>query len=572
VALAIDGSTPAIAVQSNGSIATVTTASFTPPDGSTLLVMHSGNTIDPNNPGDPSVTDSLGSPLTYTMLDSGHRPDSPTAEGQVTTWVAQVASSAPMTVTVTTGALSPNRHAALCVLVITGADATPVGAHGKSSSLSAASIAQNFTGTASGSWGFIVVNDWAATGVETAGTGCTVIGSNNIGAPDISYGFFRRTTADGTNGGTTTMNVTIPSTSTSLRWAWVEIVPSTVVTDSPAEPPKKYPAHLLLRIAARQREQYGAEVAGAVIDGTASLTGAGALDATVTQGAPSTPTGAGALSSVVTQAAASTPTGAGALSAVVTQGSSSTPTGAGALSATGIVVVSGTASLTGAGALSSTVVQACRSTPTGAGALSATVTQRATSTPAGAGALSATVVQRATSTPTGAGALSSVVTQLATSTPTGAGVLTASGSQLGTDNGTATIAGAGALSATVTQRATSTPTGAGALSASGVVITFGTASLAGAGALSATVVQRATSILAGAGAVSATGSLSGVTVNGTATLVGRGRLRGRLTTPRPSTGVTVRPDTGTTARPGSGTTSRPGSGVTVRPYTGDTLY
>jgi hypothetical protein len=236
VALAIDASTPAIAVQATGATATVTTASFTPPAGSLLVIQYAANTIDPTSPATPTITDSLGTPLTYTLQDFSARADTPAADGQAATWTAPVASSTAMTVTVTNQAASPNRHAALRVRVLTGQHASPVGAHGKSGSISASSIAQNYTAQATGGWGFIGVIDWSATGAMTAGTGCTVEGSANVGAPDITYGFARRTSADDVNGNTNTLNVTLGGASTSVRWTYIEILPD--VASIPYAPPR----------------------------------------------------------------------------------------------------------------------------------------------------------------------------------------------------------------------------------------------------------------------------------------------------------------------------------------------
>jgi hypothetical protein len=247
VALAIDGSTPAVATQTSSTIATVTTASFTPPAGSTLLVLYSGNTVDPTSPATPTITDSLGVHLTYTLSDFSARADGPAADGQAAIWTAPVASSAAMTVTVTNQAPSGSRHAALAVIVLTGAHATPVGAHGKSGSTLATSIAQSYTAQATSGWGFIAVCDWWAQGPETAGTGCTLIGSGDLGTPDISWAFARRTIADDSNGVSNTLNVNVgPSgPSTNLRWAYVEIVPAAVADGSTGKvlvPPASRPA------------------------------------------------------------------------------------------------------------------------------------------------------------------------------------------------------------------------------------------------------------------------------------------------------------------------------------------
>jgi hypothetical protein len=228
VGILIDGSTPAIAVQTDGTIATVTTASFTPPPGVTLLIRYSANTIDPTSPGLPGITDNLGTHLNYTLYDNGRQPDSPTADGQVATWTAVApAPASAMTITVTNGAASPNRHASLLVTVLTGTDVTnPVGQHGKQgATASTSSIAQSYTATRTGSRGFLVSCDWADVGAESAGTATSLEGSADVAA-NYTYGFFRGASNNGVAGATTTLNVTLPAGSTSLRWAWVEILPA----------------------------------------------------------------------------------------------------------------------------------------------------------------------------------------------------------------------------------------------------------------------------------------------------------------------------------------------------------
>jgi hypothetical protein len=234
VALAIDASTPVIAVNSSTTVATVTTASFTPPAGALLLIRWAGDTAT-SPPSAPSITDNLGVHLTYTLTDWQSSADSPTVNGQAATWWAVVGSSAAMTVTVTSGTASGHRASAVHVTVITGQDTvTPVGAHGKSGSASAATIAQTYTASATGGQGFIIETDWDALGTATAGTGCTTTngGASTI-AGQISYAFIRRTSADDSAGAGNTLNVTLPGTSTNLSWAYVEIKPAATVTDTP---------------------------------------------------------------------------------------------------------------------------------------------------------------------------------------------------------------------------------------------------------------------------------------------------------------------------------------------------
>jgi hypothetical protein len=240
VALAIDGSTPAIVTSTSTTVATLSTGSFTPPAGALLLIAWAGNSHIATNPSTPTITDSLGSPLTYTLLDWQSRANSPTVDGQAAMWWAVVGSSAAMTVTTTINVATDNeKQQALQVIVITGQDSvTPIGAHGKSGSTSSSAIAQNYTAAATGGQGFIAVCDWDSLGNFTAGTGCTIPtgGTGTIPTTQISYGIFRRTTADGVNGNTTTLNVNLAGTSTHVSWVYAEVVPAAPPAGIPYNP------------------------------------------------------------------------------------------------------------------------------------------------------------------------------------------------------------------------------------------------------------------------------------------------------------------------------------------------
>lgn len=232
MALAIDASTPAVAVQTSNATTTVTTASFTPPANCIIYIRWAWNTLTAENPTQPTITDNLGGHLTYTLIDWQSHADSPNVSGQAAHWWAKVTTSAAMTVTVTGGSGTNGQGGALHVTVITGSDlTTPIGAHGKSGSASASSIAQSYTAQATSGWGFIGDCDWDLKGAETAGTGCTLTngGSANAGT-EITYGFIRRTSADDVNGNSNTLNVTLPATSTNLSWVYAEVVPAAVAT------------------------------------------------------------------------------------------------------------------------------------------------------------------------------------------------------------------------------------------------------------------------------------------------------------------------------------------------------
>jgi hypothetical protein len=235
VALAIDASSPAVATQTSTSTSTVTTASFTPPAKSLLLIRWSWNDGGlGDNPATPSITDNLGAHLAYTLGDFQSNDVSPNVDGQVATWTAPIVTSAPMTITVTAGAGTSNHAGALYVAVLTDGGSLPrPGAHGKSGSASASSIAQSYTAQATSGQGFIITCDWSALGNETAGTGCSIESTGSPGS-QISYAAVRRTAADDVAGNSNTLNVTIPGTSTALNWAYMEILPA--LADSGAVP------------------------------------------------------------------------------------------------------------------------------------------------------------------------------------------------------------------------------------------------------------------------------------------------------------------------------------------------
>lgn len=246
MALAIDASSPAVATTTNTSTTTVVTASFTPPANSLLYLRWTWNSQGGDTPAAPSITDNLAGHLTYTLLDHQSHSNSPTRDGQAAHWSANVLSSAAMTVTVTSGTGTNNQTGALWARVFTdGGNLPTIGAHGKSGSASASSIAQNFTGTAANSWGMIAVCDWDALGNMTAGTGCTLESTGSPGG-QTSYGMARRTSADGTNGGTTTLNISPNGTSTNLSWVYAEIKPAAAASLPPLSRHRRM-QHLLVR-------------------------------------------------------------------------------------------------------------------------------------------------------------------------------------------------------------------------------------------------------------------------------------------------------------------------------------
>lgn len=395
MALAIDGSTPAIAVQSNGATATCTTASFTPPSGSTLLVLYSANTIDPTSPAVPTITDNLGAHLTYTRYDHSIRSDTPSADGQACSWTAPVATGAAMTVTVTNQAASGGRHAAVCVIVLTGADGTtPVPVHGESGSTSTGTVNQSYTANTTGGMGFTAIADWSAKGVMTAGTGTTRIGSAGVGAPDYDYGFFRRTSADDVATSSNSVNATLGGTATSVRWIWVEVVPA---------------------------------AGGSTVDADASLTNTATLTAAAASDKPVT--AAPTFTATITPAAASTKPVDAALTATatITPAAASTKPVTSSLTATATLTAAATSTKPVDASLTSTATFTPAATSTkpvdATLSVTATLTAAASVTPAGKN-IDAAPTFTATVTPAAASTKPVDATLTATATVTAAAATT----------------------------------------------------------------------------------------------------------------------------------------------------
>lgn len=232
MALAIDASSPAVANAATGTTATVTTASFTPPANSLLVVLWAGDIGGGITPGTaPTITDSLGTPLTYTLQQWERRGSTASVNGQAAIWTAPVATSAAMTITVTNGTANDN---SVKVLVITDSSQPTVGTSSKNGQSTGTTVAMSYTATAAGSWGFSVISDWDGVATETAGTGTTLIGSALVNT-NYTYGFYRRTTADGVSGSTTTLNANLSVASANLQWAAVEILPAAGGTNYTAQ-------------------------------------------------------------------------------------------------------------------------------------------------------------------------------------------------------------------------------------------------------------------------------------------------------------------------------------------------
>jgi hypothetical protein len=173
-------------------------------------------------------------------------------------------------------------------------------------------------------------------------------------------------------------------------WVDLEVTPASTYQPGAPDVPARIPHprfYALLEDAALRQLPGLAASSGVTIQGTASLTGAGALSATVTQGVIVTAAGAGTVTAPAAQGSSASLPGTGALSVTATQGSFAALAAAGVISANSGNTVQGAASLSGAGALSATTVQGTILALAGTAALTATATLGAGAALTGAGTL-----------------------------------------------------------------------------------------------------------------------------------------------------------------------------------------
>jgi hypothetical protein len=205
VALALDGSTPAKATATTLS---VTTASFTPPAGSLVELLYTGN----DGGLDISVASvtNTGTAITWTRrarknLNTGSTGGVGTEAG-AEIWTGDGDGGA-ITVTATGVGTGAGKEKFLQAVVWTGADNTVFNVAAASSTGGLPSVA--LAGCVVGSYVTAVSSDWAQKGLGTAGSGQTIISENNVAGQTTDHAW--RTTAALGAGGSQTMNLTAPS-------------------------------------------------------------------------------------------------------------------------------------------------------------------------------------------------------------------------------------------------------------------------------------------------------------------------------------------------------------------------
>ena len=215
--LSLDQSTPA-SVKKTGT--TLTTAIFTPPAGSVLVISVQTNG-NPNEVKSLAVTDNLTTHLTYNLVQT---KGNTTNDLYAKLYWAGVPNSQSMTVTATVGGKS-NDYSMLSVLVFTGANtAAPQGASGGGRGATGV-INDSYNSTADNSWGWLTYGDWMQRGVPTVPPGESLYDSYNVNGED-TYALIRQNGTTTTAGTQVTMSTTSPTSGTRTTHIYFEVVPA----------------------------------------------------------------------------------------------------------------------------------------------------------------------------------------------------------------------------------------------------------------------------------------------------------------------------------------------------------
>ena len=215
--LALDASTPAV-VKARGN--TLTTASFTPPAGSVLVISAQSN--GNSDTKSIAVSDNLSTHLTYTQAQT---KGNTTNDVYAKLYWAPVTTSRAMTVTATIGGNSGD-YGMLSVLVFTGANtAAPIGASGGGRGATGV-ITDSYTSTASGSWGWLSYGDWAQKGVPKVPTTETVHASYNVSGED-TFALIKQNATTAAAGTQVTMSTTSPTSGARATHIYFEVVSAT---------------------------------------------------------------------------------------------------------------------------------------------------------------------------------------------------------------------------------------------------------------------------------------------------------------------------------------------------------
>jgi hypothetical protein len=222
VTLAEDGSTPAVVQVAYGTTGTGTSASFSPPAGS-FVVVAASVTYDASD----GTTGS--SPLTCkdSLSNSYAAGPAVNASHADLAFFTYYYASAPGSITVTvTNSNKSGQDMQLAPRVLTGAATSQTGAGtGTLAASASGNIYGPLTTTTAGSWVYVAAGSWAALGTLTALSGTTTINTFYDGSSYLYMGAGRQSAATVTPGAVS-VGWTYSQTAYLAQWIGLEVLPA----------------------------------------------------------------------------------------------------------------------------------------------------------------------------------------------------------------------------------------------------------------------------------------------------------------------------------------------------------
>lgn len=226
----VDGSTQAAFAWSTANDGLITSAAFSPPASSLLLVSFLDDSSDLN--ASATITNT-GTALTWTSAVVANKGNSGGTEGAVVFfWALNTNAQTNMTVTCTSVSVAGSFDRQVCVAVLTGHDpANPIGVSGVGS-FTTTTKAVSYTASAAGSLGFVGALDVNNVSSFAAGSNTTQMAAFYSGAVDQSNALLARTPAAASGVTSQTMNL-VASTGPVAIYAYIEVRPG---SGGPATP------------------------------------------------------------------------------------------------------------------------------------------------------------------------------------------------------------------------------------------------------------------------------------------------------------------------------------------------
>lgn len=173
MAIAIDGSTPARWTGTPNNGVDITSASFSPPAGSLLVLTIGADTDASADNLTLSVSDSVNGTTGWTnQVDRDESDGGGAQESHAAIWTLADAAGGSKTVSVRrTAGLGGTRRISCKLYVVTGQHATPVGNVGEGTTTTNNTTPTILTTTADDSYVFVSVSDWSQSGSPTSSDG-----------------------------------------------------------------------------------------------------------------------------------------------------------------------------------------------------------------------------------------------------------------------------------------------------------------------------------------------------------------------------------------------------------------